>query len=56
MYLDESLKSREERDYLQRLEEKKEDYSEEGFMSRQYHFGTITFHTNLSIDPNLKVV
>ena len=51
MYLDESLKSREERDYLQRLEEKKEDYSEEGFMSRQYHFGTITFHTNLSIDP-----
>ncbi|KWW26639.1 MAG: Uncharacterized protein AUK63_2565 [bacterium P3] len=51
MYLDESLKSKEERDYLQRLEEKKEDYSNEGFMSKQYHFGTITFHTNLSDDP-----
>ena len=51
MYLDESLKSKEERDYLQRLEEKNEDYTNEGFMSRQYHFGTITFHTNLSVDP-----
>ena len=51
MYLDESLKSKEERDYLQRLEEKKEDYSDEGFLGRQYHFGTITFHTNLTADP-----
>ena len=51
MYLDESLKSKEERDYLQRLEENKEDYSSEDFIRRQYHFGTITFHTNLTVDP-----
>ena len=51
MYLDESLKSKEERDYLQRLEENKEDYSSEGFINKQYHFGTITFHTNLTADP-----
>ncbi len=51
MYLDESLKSKEERDYLQRLEENKEDYSNEGFINKQYHFGTITFHTNLTADP-----
>ena len=47
MFLDETLKAKEERDYLQNLEAGKEDFSEEGFMEKQYSFGTISFHTNL---------
>ena len=51
LFLDETLKAREERDYLQRLEAGNENYSREGFLDRQYSFGTITFHTNLSDPP-----
>ena len=51
MFLDETLKAKEERDYLQNLEAGKEDFTHEGFMERQYSFGTIAFHTNLSDDP-----
>ena len=51
MYLDENLKAKEERDYLCRLEEKCENFSEEDFMEKQYNFGTITFHTNLNDSP-----
>lgn len=48
VYLDETLKAKEERDYLSRLKENIEDYSHEDFIERQYKFGTITFQTNLS--------
>lgn len=48
MFLDETLKAREERDYLQRLEAGNENYTKEGFLEKQYYFGTVTFHTNLS--------
>ena len=51
MYLDETLKAKEERDYLQRLEANIENYSNEGFMEKQSSFGTIAFHTNLQVDP-----
>ena len=51
MYLDETLKAKEERDYLQRLEANVEKYSNEGFMEKQSSFGTIAFHTNLQDDP-----
>ena len=51
MYLDETLKAKEERDYLQRLEANVEKYSDEGFMEKQSSFGTIAFHTNLQDDP-----
>lgn len=51
MYLDETLKAKEERDYLQRLEANIENYSDHGFMEKQTHFGTIAFHTNLKDSP-----
>lgn len=51
MYLDETLKAKEERDYLQRLEANTEKHSKEGFMEKQSSFGTIAFHTNLTDDP-----
>ena len=51
MFLDETLKAKEERDYLQNLEAGKEDFTHESFMERQYSFGTIAFHTNLPDDP-----
>ena len=50
MYLDETLKAKEERDYLQRLEANNEKYTHEGFMEKQNSFGTIAFHTNLKDD------
>ena len=51
MYLDETLKAKEEKDYLQRLEANIENYSHEGFMEKQATFGSIAFHTNLSDNP-----
>jgi len=51
MFLDETLKAKEERDYLQNLEAGKENFSEEGFLEKQYSFGTIAFHTNLPDSP-----
>ena len=51
MFLDETLKAKEERDYLQNLEAGKENFSDEGFMEKQYSFGTIAFHTNLPDSP-----
>lgn len=50
MYLDDTLRAKEERDYLQRLEANTEDYTDEGFMAKQASFGTIAFHTNLKND------
>jgi len=51
MFLDETLKAKEERDYLQNLEANKENFSHEAFIEKQYSFGTIAFHTNLSDEP-----
>ena len=51
MFLDETLKAKEERDYLQRMEANMENYSHEGFMEKQASFGSIAFHTNLSDSP-----
>ena len=47
MYLDDTLRAKEERDYLQRLEAGTENYTHEGFIEKQAAFGTIAFHTNL---------
>jgi len=47
-YVDEMLKASEESDYLNRIEKKLEGYSKEGFLDRQYDFGTIIIKTNLS--------
>ena len=51
MFLDETLKAKEERDYLQNLEAGKENFSDEDFLEKQYSFGTIAFHTNLMDTP-----
>ena len=51
MFLDETLKAKEERDYLQNLESGKENFSDEEFMDKQYCFGTISFRSNLSDSP-----
>jgi len=51
MFLDETLKAKEERDYLQNLEAGKENFSNEDFIEKQYSFGTIAFHTNLPDSP-----
>ena len=51
MFLDETLKAKEERDYLQNLEAGIENFSDEGYMEKQCSFGTIAFHTNLPDSP-----
>jgi len=47
-YLDESLRSREEHDYLTRIETHPETYAIEDFYSRQLRFGTLAIITNLT--------
>lgn len=51
MFVDETLKAKEERDYLQNLESGKENFTHEAFMEKQYSFGTVTFCTNLKDTP-----
>ena len=51
VFLDSDLKNDEEKDYLQRLEAKYENYSQQGFLEKQYDFGTIVMQTNLDDDP-----
>ena len=51
MFIDETLKAKEERDYLQNLESGKENFTHEAFMEKQYSFGTVTFCTNLKDTP-----
>lgn len=51
VFLDSDLKNNEEKDYLQRLEAKYENYSQQGFLDKQYDFGTIIMQTNLKDDP-----
>ena len=51
MFVDETLKAKEERDYLQNLESGKENFTHEAFMEKQYRFGTVTFCTNLKDTP-----
>ena len=50
VYLDNDLKNEEEKDYIRRIESNIEDYSHEGFLRKQYDFGTIIFRTNLDVD------
>lgn len=46
VYMDEELKNREEKDYLNRVNNKIEDYSIEKYYLKQYSFGTIALLTN----------
>ena len=51
VYLDSSLRTEEEKDYLQRLEAQHENYTMEGYLEKQYDFGTILFRTNRTDTP-----
>jgi len=51
MFLDETMKAKEERDYLQNLEAGKEILRMKDFMEKQYSFGTVAFRTNLPDSP-----
>jgi transposase len=48
-YLDSDMKTREEKDYLERIEKRIEGYSTDGFLTRQFKFGTIVLKSNLSL-------
>ena len=51
VYLDADLQNKEEKDYIRRIEEGCEDYSEPGFLEKQYSFGTIAFRANIDDTP-----
>ena len=51
VFLDSDLKSREEKLYLKNIENNIESYSMNGFIERQYKFGTVVIKTNVSKPP-----
>lgn len=50
-FLDSDLKTREEKDYIGRIEKKLEGYSTDGFLEKQFKFGTIALKSNLKNSP-----
>ena len=51
VFQDSNLRMEEEKDYLQRVEAQHENYTMEGYLERQYDFGTILFRTNRTDSP-----
>lgn len=51
IYLDSDLRNKEEKDFIRRIDENYEDYTEESFMEKQYDFGMIAFRTNIDETP-----
>ena len=51
VFQDSSLRTEEEKDYLQRVEAQHENYTMESYLERQYDFGTILFRTNRMDSP-----
>ena len=51
VFQDSNLRMEEEKDYLQRVEAQHENYTIEGYLERQYDFGTILFRTNRIDSP-----
>ena len=51
VYQDSSLRTEEEKDYLQRVEAQYENYTMEGYLEKQYDFGSILFRTNRTDAP-----
>ena len=51
VFQDSSLRTEEEKDYLQRVEAQHENYTMDGYLERQYDFGTILFRTNRADPP-----
>ena len=54
VFIDNDLKTEEEKDYLQRIENNLEGYTMENFLAKQYSFGTIIIITN--VDKSTKEV
>jgi transposase len=48
-YLDDELRAQEEKDYCLRIEKGVESYTEDGFLDKQFKFGTIALKTNLKL-------
>ncbi len=46
-YIDDTLRAKEETDYINRMDKNLEGYSKEGFMDKRLKFGTILLRTNL---------
>ncbi len=53
-YIDDTLRAKEETDYINRMDKGLEGYSKEGFMEKRLKFGSILLRTNL--DKNAKDV
>ncbi|MBR5713434.1 MAG: transposase [Clostridia bacterium] len=51
VYLDSDLRNREEKDYAQRIAKGLEGFSNEGFMDKQFDFGTIALCSNIDESP-----
>lgn len=51
VYLDNDLRNQEEKDYALRIAKKLEGFSDDGFMSKEYDFGTIALCTNILDTP-----
>jgi transposase len=51
VFQDSSLRTEEEKDYLQRIEANHEGYSMENYLQKQYDFGTILLRTNRTDSP-----
>ena len=51
VFQDGDLRMEEEKDYLQRVEAQHEGYTMEGYLEKQYDFGTIPFRTNRTDSP-----
>ena len=51
VYLDSDLRNEEEKDYALRVQKALEGYTDEGFLHKQYDFGTIAFCTNVDATP-----
>jgi transposase len=51
VYIDNDLKNEEEKDYIMRIEKKLEGFTKEGFIERQFKFGSIVLKTNLDKTP-----
>ena len=52
VFLDQELKTTEEKDFLERVDSCPEEYTIEKFHEKQYSFGTIAMLTNIMKEPN----
>lgn len=51
VFLDGDLKTREEKQYLRKVEDKTDGFTMDGFLEKQYKFGTIVIKTNAGKTP-----